>query len=170
MVVTESNGRELENGGSPEDVGSLSHTSGNIVLHFIFSTLGRRSLIKPEFRVELLGYLGGIVREMRGAALIINGTDDHVHMLLRIRPVHSSAEIVRVVKANSSKWVRGKWSREFAWQTGYGVFSVSESNVAAVTKYIAGQEEHHKKQSFQEEFVAFLKKNHVEYDERHIWD
>ena len=148
----------------------LSHTSGNILLHFIFSTLGRRALIKAKFRSDLFAYLGGIVREMNGVALIVNGTADHVHMLLRIRPVHSSAEIVRVVKANSSKWARGKWSREFAWQTGYGVFSVSESNVAAVTKYIAGQEEHHKKHSFREEYVAFLKKNHVEYDERYIWD
>jgi REP element-mobilizing transposase RayT len=148
----------------------VSHTSGNILLHFIFSTLGRRPLIKPEFQGDLFSYLGGIIREMSGAALIINGTDNHVHMLVRIRPVHSSAEIARVAKANSSKWAREKWSRGFAWQTGYGVFSVSESNVAAVTKYIAGQEEHHKKHSFQEEYVAFLKRNHVEYDEKYIWD
>jgi putative transposase len=148
----------------------VSHTSGNILVHFIFSTLERRPLIKAEFRDDLFAYLGGIVREMKGTALIVNGAGDHVHMLLRIRPVHSSAEIARVVKANSSRWVREKWCPEFAWQTGYGVFSVSESNVAAVTKYIAGQEEHHRKHTFQEEFVAFLKKNHVEYDERYIWD
>lgn len=74
------------------------------------------------------------------------------------------------MKANPWCWVHEKWSREFAWQTGYGVFSVSESNVAAVTKYIARQEEHHQKHSFQEEFVAFLKKNHVVYDERYISD
>jgi REP-associated tyrosine transposase len=93
-----------------------------------------------------------------------------VHMLIRVRPAHSAAEIARVVKANSSRWVREKHSAEFAWQTGYGVFSVSESSVADVTKYISGQEEHHKKRSFQEEFVAFLKKNRVEYDPRYIWD
>ena len=148
----------------------MSHTSGNILLHFIFSTHGRRPLIKSAFRDDLFAYLGGVIREMQGAALIINGAADHVHMLVRIRPVHSAAEIARVVKANSSRWVREKWSREFAWQTGYGVFSVSESNVEAVTKYIAGQEEHHKKHSFQEEFVAFLKKNNVAYDEKYIWD
>jgi putative transposase len=126
----------------------LSHTSGNILLHLIFSTQGRRPLIKREFRPDLFAYLGGIVREMQASALIINGTADHVHMLLRIRPAQSAAEIVRVVKANSSKWVRAKWSSGFAWQTGYGVFSVSESNVPAVKKYIAEQEEHHKKHSF----------------------
>ena len=91
-------------------------------------------------------------------------------MLVRIRPAQSAAEIVRIVKVNSSKWVRGKWSSNFAWQTGYGVFSVSESSVPAVKKYIAEQGEHHRKHSFQEEFLAFLKKNHVEYDERYIWD
>jgi putative transposase len=148
----------------------LPHTSSNVLLHLIFSTLRRRPLIKPEFRDDLFAYLGGIVREMRGVALAINGTADHVHMLVRIRPAHSSAEIARVVKANSSRWVRGKWCPEFAWQTGYGVFSVSESNVRAVTKYIAAQEKHHKKHSFQEEFLAFLKKNNVEYDERYLWD
>ena len=148
----------------------MSHTSGNILLHLIFSTQGRRPLIKPDFRDDLFAYLGGIIREMHGTALIINGTADHVHMLVRVRPIHSSAEVARVVKTNSSRWVREKWSRDFAWQTGYGVFSVSESNVAAVTKYIAVQEAHHKKHSFQEEFIVFLKRNNVAYDERYIWD
>ena len=148
----------------------MSHTSGNILLHMIFSTRGRLPLIKSDFRADLFAYLGGIIREMDGTALIVNGTADHVHMLLRIRPAQSSAQIVRVVKANSSRWVHKKWDSHFAWQTGYGVFSVSESNVAAVTKYIAEQEEHHQKHSFQEEFVAFLKKNNVAYDERYLWD
>jgi putative transposase len=111
----------------------MSHTSGNILLHFIFSTHGRRPLIKPQFRADLFAYLGGIIREMEGTALIVNGTDDHIHMLVRIRPAHAPAEIVRVAKANSSRWVHKKWDSEFAWQSGYGVFSVSESNVAAVT-------------------------------------
>jgi putative transposase len=148
----------------------VSHTSGNVLLHFIFSTQGRRPLIKPEFRADLFAYLGGIVREMLGTALIVNGTADHVHMLVRVRPSHSAAEIARVVKANSSRWVHEKWDLGFAWQTGYGVFSVSESSVGAVAEYIAGQEEHHKSHSFQEEFVAFLEKNNVVYDERYIWD
>jgi len=148
----------------------MSHTSGNILLHMIFSTHGRRPLIKSDFRADLFAYLGGIIRETGATALIVKGTADHVHMLVRIRPAQSSAQIVRLVKANSSRWVHEKWDREFAWQTGYGVFSVSESNVAAVTKYIAEQEEHHQTHSFQEEFVAFLKKNNVANDERYIWD
>ena len=107
---------------------------------------------------------------MSGVALIINGTTDHVHMLVRIRPAQSAAEIARVVKTNSSRWIHEKWSSDFAWQTGYGVFSVSESNVASVTKYIACQEEHHRTHSFQDEFLAFLKKNGIAYDDKYIWD
>jgi REP element-mobilizing transposase RayT len=148
----------------------MSQTCGNIVVHLIFSTKQRLPLITPEIRPDLFAYLGGIVREMGAAALIINGIADHVHMLIRIRPVHSIAEMMRIIKTNSGKWIHRKGPTNFAWQSGYGVFSVSESNIAPVTRYIANQEEHHKKHSFQEEFVAFLKKNHVAYDERYIWD
>jgi putative transposase len=148
----------------------MSHTSGNILLHVIFSTEQRKPLIRPEFREALFAYLGGIVREMHGTALMVNGVPDHVHMLVRVRPANSAAEIACKVKANSSRWVREKYSVGFAWQTGYGVFSVSESSVAEVTQYIAAQEEHHRKISFQEEYIAFLKKNHIEYDPKYIWD
>ena len=92
----------------------MPHTCGNILLHFIFSTHQRRPLIKPEFRADLVACLGGIVREMNGAALIVDGTADHVHMLVGIRPTHSAAEIVRVIKANSSKWVRARHTLSFA--------------------------------------------------------
>jgi putative transposase len=105
---------------------------------------------------------------MNGTALLINGTADHVHMLIRIRPAQSSAEIARTGKTNSSRWIRERMP-DFAWQTGYGVFSVSESNVPAVTKYVATQEEHHKKFSFQDEFRAFLAKNAIVVDEKYVW-
>jgi len=147
----------------------LSHTSGNLLLHLIFSTKDRRSLITPEIRNDLFAYLGGIIREMSGTALIINGTADHVHMLIRIRPVQAAAEIARVVKTNSSRWIHEKWNVRFAWQTGYGAFSVSESNVPAVSRYITTQEEHHKKLTFQEEYLTFLKRNKIPYAERYIW-
>jgi putative transposase len=138
----------------------VAQTCGNVVVHLIFSTKLRKPLIGTDIRSDLFAYLGGI----------INGTCDHVHMLIGIRPAQSIAELACVVKANSSLWIRKKGHKEFAWQAGYGGFSVSESNVSAVTKYIAAQEEHHRKRSFQEEFVAFLKKYKVAYDERYIWD
>jgi hypothetical protein len=91
-------------------------------------------------------------------------------MLIRIRPAQAAAEVVRVVKTNSSRWVHEKWNRQFAWQNGYGAFSVSESNVPAASRYIAAQEEHHKKLTFQQEYIAFLKKNKIAYDERYMWE
>jgi REP element-mobilizing transposase RayT len=143
----------------------MSHTAGNIVLHIIFSTKDRQPFITDDIRDDLFAYLGGIVREMHGTALIINGRADHV----RIRPIQAAAEIARVVKANSSRWAKEKWNLRFAWQTGYGAFSVSESNVVAVSKYIATQREHHRNHTFQDEYLAFLKKNKIEFDERYIW-
>jgi REP-associated tyrosine transposase len=148
----------------------MAHTATNLVIHTIFSTKGRRPLITTEIRADLFAYLGGIVREMGGTTLIVNGTVDHVHMLMRIRPAQAVADAMRVVKTNSSRWARQKWRIRFAWQTGYGAFTVSESNVPVVSRYIADQEEHHKILSFQEEFAAFLKKNKIAYDERYIWD
>jgi len=116
--------------------------------------------------------MGGIVREMGGIALRINGTEDHVHLLVKVPAVCSVAELARVVKANSSKWVHQLWEDygEFAWQSGCAAFSVSASNVAAVTKYIDGQEEHHRRKPFREEFVTFLRKNGFSGDERYLWD
>ena len=148
-------GRQPESPPAPEGRKRMSHTSGNILLHFILSTQGRRPLIKSEFRDDLFAYLGGIIREMDGTALIINGAADHVHILIRVRPVHSATEIARVVKANSSRWMRERHSTSFSWQTGYGVFSVSELSVTAVMEYIARQQQHHRKHSFQEEFGVF---------------
>jgi REP element-mobilizing transposase RayT len=105
---------------------------------------------------------------MDETALIVGGVADHVHMLVRARPMHAAAEIARVVKTNSSRWIRERIP-DFAWQTGYGVFSVSGSNVDAVTTYIASQEEHHRTHSFQDEFQAFLRKNGIVVDEKHVW-
>ncbi len=105
----------------------MAHTCSNIVVHLIFSTKQRLPLIKPEIRDELFPYVGGIVRHMRGVTLATNGTVDHVHMLIRIPSDHSTAEMARIIKANSTKWIHVKWpdQGDFAWQTGYGAFSVS---------------------------------------------
>jgi putative transposase len=148
----------------------MPQTCGNVVVHLIFSTKQRLPLITPDLRPDLHAYLGGILREMGGTALIVNGTADHIHMLVRMRPIHSIAGIARVIKTNSCNWIHHKGHTKFAWQAGYGAFSVSQSSIAVVTRYIATQDEHHKKHSFQEEFVTFLKKNNVAYDERYIWD
>src|SRR5437870_253108 len=148
----------------------MSQTCGNVVLHFIFSTKERQPLITREIRANLFAYLGGIVREMSGSALIINGTPDHVHVLVRIRPVHSPAEIARVIKTNSSRWIHQKWRIKFGWQAGYG--GVQRKRVQCSNSHGIHCEpgDAPQKRSFQEELVAFLKKNNVQYAERYIWN
>ena len=149
----------------------MPHTASNLLVHFVFSTKGRLPVITSEVQGDLHAYLGGIAREIGGKALIVNGTFDHVHILVRIPTTRSSAEVVRLLKANSSKWVHQKWPQHtFAWQSGYGAFSVSESAVENVSSYIAHQQEHHKRFSFQDEFRAFLRKNNLVVDERYLWD
>ena len=149
----------------------MPHTASNLLVHLISSTKERLPLISAEIACDLHAYLGGIAREIGGKALAINGTVDHVR-LMRTPTARSSAEIVRLLKANSSKWIHQKWPQQcmFTWQSGYGAFSVSESAVQSVMSYIAHQQEHHKKISSQDEFRAFLRKNNVEVDERYLWN
>jgi REP element-mobilizing transposase RayT len=115
--------------------------------------------------------MGGIVRERKGVPLVINGTADHVHLLVSLPTNESVAELLRVVKANSSHWVHEQFPAEsrFAWQAGYAAFTVSASRAADVTEYIARQQEHHRRVSFQEELLTFLQKHGVAYDERDLW-
>jgi putative transposase len=148
----------------------MAQTLSNLISHLIFSTKERRPLINEEFRHDLHAYLGGIVRNLRGAALTINGVSDHVHLLIQLPPSLSMSDAVRTIKANSTRWVHERTRNKlFAWQAGYGVFSVSRSNVDVVARYIANQEAHHRKRSFQDEYVDFLKRHDVDYDERYIW-
>jgi putative transposase len=147
----------------------MGHSLASIHLHLIFSTKDRRPLLRAEWRPDAHAYLGGIVRELGGTAIIVNGTDDHVHLLVEMPAKLSLSEMMRVIKANSSKWINGKHASGFAWQTGYAAFSVSRSQVPEVVRYIRNQEQHHRKMSFQEELVAFLKKHGISYDEKYIW-
>ena len=149
----------------------MAQTFTNLLTHVIFSTKERRPCIRPEWKPNLLAYMGGIVRELNGKALAIDGANDHVHILLWMPPTRSISETLRILKTNSSRWVNQEcgMKQSFAWQAGYGAFSVSHSTAPAVVRYIRGQENHHQRVSFQEEFVEFLKRNGIEYDERYIW-
>jgi putative transposase len=148
----------------------MGHTATNVLVHFIFSTHNRVPSILPEIEADLHAYLGGIIRETGGVALCINGMPDHVHLLIRMPTTHSVADVARLINTNSSRWVHERWpqSKSFAWQAGYGAFSVSESGHNDVA-YILHQREHHEKRSFKEEIVAFLRKNHIAVDERYLW-
>lgn len=150
----------------------MNRTYSNLLVHLVFSTKNYRPLIDNEIRNELCAYFHGILKDRGCRILAANGPEDHVHLLVSLAPKVSVAEAARLLKTNSSKWVHEKWpaKRSFAWQAGYGVFSVSSSNAPDVRKYIANQRHHHKKVSFQEEFRLFLKKHGVDFDDAHIWD
>ena len=129
-------------------------------------------MLNADLKASLFPYLGGIIRKHDGKALIINGPPDHVHILASLAAKYSLSDLMRELKADSSGWVHKNFPSQklFAWQIGYGAFSVSHSNLVEVERYIANQEEHHRKISFQEEFVAFLKRHEVGYDERFLWE
>ncbi|HYR77532.1 MAG TPA: IS200/IS605 family transposase [Pyrinomonadaceae bacterium] len=150
----------------------MGRTFTNLLTHVVFSTKDREPMIVSELKPELYAYLGGLTRELKGKAYSINGTSDHVHMLISLPPVVSMSDALRFLKSNSSGWVHDKWPRRrsFAWQLGYGAFSVSKSNAPEVLKYVSNQEAHNRRVTFKEEFVDFLIKHEIEYDERYIWD
>lgn len=147
-------------------------TYTRLLYHFVFSTKRREPLIAPDIEPRLHEYMGGIVRSMNGVAIRIGGMPDHVHMLIRWRTDETLAALMRTVKARSSAWVHETFPAlgTFAWQAGYGAFTVSASQADAVEAYIANQAEHHRVRTFQEEFVEFLRTHGIEYDERYIWD
>jgi REP element-mobilizing transposase RayT len=157
---------------SPGGAAHVAHSFSKLLYHVIFSTKNREPWLEAALKPGLFAYMAGIISELRGKALIINGPADHVHLLLSLPASLAVADAIRVLKTNSSKWVHETWPDRcaFGWQTGYGVFSVSRSNREQVWRYIADQEKHHRKGTFQEEFVALLKKHDIEYDEQYLWE
>lgn len=148
----------------------MPSTHSSLHFHIIFSVKHRQPLIAAEWRLRLHPYLGAIIDRLDGKPEAVGGTADHVHLLAGLRPKHTLADVVREVKASSSQWVhRTIGIKKFSWQDGYGVFTVSPSNIAAVKKYIAHQEEHHRRKTFQEEYLEFLRESGIQFDERYLW-
>ena len=138
--------------------------------HIVCSTKERRPFIVPAWRERLHAYLGGIVRNLGGVAEAVGGVDDHVHLLIGLRATHCLADVVGSVKAVSSRWVHDEIGDGlFSWQEGYGGFTVSPPQCVHVRGYIERQEEHHRKQTYQDEYLEFLRLGGVEYDERYLW-
>jgi putative transposase len=149
----------------------MSHSFTAIFSHLVFSTKDRAPLLRPEMRDRLIEYSGGILRIIRCSLIAGQAVEDHAHMLIRMHPSVSPSDLAREVKSRTSSWVRETWhaAEWYGWQEGYGAFSVSRSGVEEVTRYINRQEEHHRRRSFQEEFIALLEKHGVEYDPRYMW-
>ena len=150
----------------------MPQSLAKILVHIIFSTKGRTPVIAPGVRPELDAYIVGILRQLECPSILVNSVADHVHILCRLSRTLALAKAIEQVKKGSSKWIKTKAAalRHFHGQNGYGAFSVSQSSVDEVRRYIANQEEHHRRVTFEEEFRAFLDRHGVAYDERYVWD
>ena len=145
----------------------MSHSYTRTHIHLVFSTKDRRNTIPKETLPTLWAYFAGICKNHEMIAVAIDGTENHVHILFYLPPTLALAKAVQLLKGNSSKWL-GEQRIDFAWQEGYGAFSVSASNLDQVTKYIRNQEAHHRKFSFEDEFRALLKRHGVKYDPKYF--
>ena len=147
----------------------MANSYTNCLYHIVFSTKQRKTFLTPEIRERLWPYLGGLARERGIVPLMIGGFIDHAHLFLAIPTTLAPAKAIQEIKAYSSRWVHETFGlKEFAWQEGYGAFTIGESQKGATKKYIEGQAEHHSKISFHDELVAFMKKNNIEYEERYL--
>ncbi len=147
----------------------MAHSYTKLLYHLVFSTAKRQPLITEKLRSPLYDYLGGTVRGLDGVAIELGGVEDHVHLLVRMPRTIAVDEFLQKLKANSSGWVTRANGIKFNWQRGFGAFTVSESQVEKVRRYIQNQVEHHRKVSFEQEFKAMIKAHQVEFDEEYLW-
>ena len=149
----------------------MPQSLARILVHLVFSTKNREPWITTEIEQRIWEYLGGIARKNQMKALQIGGIEDHVHVVVGMRPTMAVSEAVQLLKGGSSKWIHDTFPSmgSFAWQDGYGAFTVSKSQLPDVIHYVANQREHHRVRTFQEEYRALLEKHEIQYDERYIW-
>ncbi len=149
----------------------MAQTFTSLLMHVVFSTKDRADLIPAPLESKLYAYLGGITQNQSGRLLAAGGTANHVHLLVSHSKTVSLADYMENLKKDSSKWIKTQdpRCRTFRWQDGYGAFTIGQSNVAALKRYIATQKDHHREVSFQEEFLNILRKYGIPYDDRYIW-
>jgi REP element-mobilizing transposase RayT len=149
----------------------MGHSYTNLLYHIVFSTKDRQPWFKNDLAPRLHEYLGGTVRSEGGIPLAIDGWDDHVHILAKLRQDIAVSEALKKLKAGSSGWIHREFANyhDFAWQRGYGAFSVSQSQVEKVKEYILNQRTHHRRMSFNEELIALLDAHGIQYDARYLW-
>jgi len=150
----------------------MPQSLSSILIHLIFSTKNRKPFITNVIEPELHPYMASIFGSLKSPSLTIGGTDDHVHILFSLGRVIRIADLVEEVKTDSSKWIKTKGTEfsNFHWQKGYGAFSIGQSQVPALKRYIGGQKVHHQRVTFQDEYRKFLKSYGINYDERYVWD
>ena len=151
----------------------MPQSLARVVLHVVFSTKNRVPFLRDaEVRTRMHAYMAGVLQHIGCEPILINGVEDHVHILCNLSRTVTIAQLAEEAKKSTSKWMKeqGAHCRDFFWQGGYGSFSVNQSNVEKVCTYIATQEEHHRAVSFQDEFRALCRKHGIEMDERYVWD
>ena len=150
----------------------MAQSLSSILIHLVFSTKNREPLFTPEIEPELHAYMATVFQGCKSPSLLVGGTGDHIHALFVLSRTWALADIIEEVKTNSSKWIKtkGRSWRNFHWQSGYGAFSIGQSQAQQVKNYIANQKAHHRRRSFQDEIRALLKKYEIDYDERYVWD
>lgn len=150
----------------------MANTYSNLFYHIVFSTKGRKNLISQQIGARVWVYVGGIARKHGLTALQVGGIENHIHALTMSKPAHSPSQIAKWLKGESSKWIHEEFPhlRKSGWQDGYGVFSESKSNVPDVIEYIKNQREHHRKQTFEDEYVSLLKLHDIDFDDRYLFD
>lgn len=149
----------------------MANTFTQIYIQIVFAVKGRQSLIHKTWRDELHKYICGIVNGKEQKVYAIGGVEDHIHILVSIKPNISISDLVRDIKANSSKWInqKGVLPGKFQWQEGFGAFSYAQSQLDTVIAYVNNQEEHHKKKTFKDEYLGLLQKFKIEYDEKYLF-
>jgi REP element-mobilizing transposase RayT len=149
---------------------AMPSTHLSLHYHLVFSTKNREPSLEVAYRARIHEYLGGVLRGMNGVAHAVGGTADHTHIFAGLRATHCLSDVMREIKSDSSAWIHRELRLSgFSWQEGYGGFTVSASQIETVRNYVFNQEEHHRLRSFQDEYVAMLKRGLVEYDERYLW-
>jgi REP-associated tyrosine transposase len=150
----------------------MSNTYHQVYIQVVFAVKYREAVITNEYKSKILAVIGNLINETGCKTIIVNGTEDHVHCLLGLKPTVSISELMKIVKGRSSKYINDHHltKSRFEWQEGYGAFSYSQSHIDAVFKYIEKQEEHHKKQSFKDEYVTFLDKFNIPFDKKFVFE
>ena len=150
----------------------MANTYSNLFYHIVFSTKGRADLIHRDIEERVWAYIGGIARKHGLTALQVGGIENHAHALIMARPPIAPSQIAQWLKGESSKWIHETFDdmKEFGWQDGYGIFSVSKSNAPDVIEYIKNQREHHKRKTFEDEYISLLQLNGIDYDEQYLFD
>jgi REP element-mobilizing transposase RayT len=150
----------------------MPQSLSSVLIHLVFSTKNREPFLSPAVEAELHPYMATIFRDHESPSLIIDGTFDHIHALFALCRTITIANLVEEVKTGSSKWLKtkGREFRNFHWQRGYGAFSIGQSNVAELKRYIRNQKQHHRRITFEDEYRVFLKRYEIGFDERYVWD